>query len=53
VNVGDYWNDETLEKIMDLLSEYYNMFPTKFLEMKGIDGEKGGRRLPSSHMPSQ
>ena len=35
-NIGDYWDDETMGKIIDLLHEFQHMFPTKFLEMKGI-----------------
>jgi hypothetical protein len=34
-NIGDYWNDETMEKITDLLHEYQDIFPTTFSEMKG------------------
>jgi len=39
VNIGDYWNDEIVEKIEELLREYQDLFPTTFSEMKGIDGE--------------
>jgi hypothetical protein len=30
VNIGDYWNDETIQKIIDLLCEYQDLFPTTF-----------------------
>jgi hypothetical protein len=30
--IGDYWSDETMEKIVDLLHEYHDLFPTKFLK---------------------
>jgi len=30
VNIGDYWNDETVEKIADLLGEYQGLFLTNF-----------------------
>jgi hypothetical protein len=36
VNIGDYWSEETIEKIVDLLREYQDLFPTNFSEMKGI-----------------
>jgi hypothetical protein len=36
--IGDYWNDETIEKVADLLREYQDLFPTTFSEMKGIEG---------------
>jgi hypothetical protein len=45
-NIGDYWNDETMEKITDLLCEYQDIFPTTFSEMKGIDGELGEMKIP-------
>jgi hypothetical protein len=38
-NIGDYWNEETVENIVDLLREYHDLFLTTFLEMKGIVGE--------------
>jgi hypothetical protein len=41
VQIDDYWNDETMEKIADLLREYQDIFPNTFSEMKGIVGELG------------
>ena len=35
-NVGDYWDEETMAKIMDLLHEFQDLFVTRFSEMKGI-----------------
>ena len=35
-NIIDYWDDETVGKITNLLHEFQDFFPTKFLEMKGI-----------------
>jgi hypothetical protein len=46
VQIGDYWNDETVEKIADLLCEYQDLFPTTFSEMKGIVGELGEMKIP-------
>jgi hypothetical protein len=45
-NIGDYWNDETVEKIVDLLHEYQDLFSTTFSEMKGIVGELGEMKIP-------
>ena len=45
-NIGDYWDDETISKITKLLHEYQDLFPTKFLEMKGIIGDLGVMRIP-------
>ena len=40
-NTGDYWDENTMEKITYLLHEFQDLFPTKFLEMKGILGDLG------------
>jgi hypothetical protein len=45
-NIGDYWDDQTLESITDLLCEYNELFPTTFIEMKGIAGELGEMNIP-------
>jgi hypothetical protein len=37
--IGDYWDDETIEKIADLLHEYQDLFPMTFLEIKLIERE--------------
>jgi hypothetical protein len=37
-NIGDYWNEEIVKRIVDLLYKYQDLFPTKFLEMKGLLG---------------
>ena len=29
-SIGDYWNDETVGQIADLLHDYQDLFPTKF-----------------------
>ena len=35
-NIGDYWDEETVGKIMDLLHEFQDLFPMKFSKIKGI-----------------
>jgi hypothetical protein len=45
-NVGDYWNDATISKITELLHEYQDLFPTKFIDMKGIKGPMGEMKIP-------
>ena len=45
-SIGDYWNDETIGHIVDLLHDYQDLFPTKFTEMKGIVGDLGVMRIP-------
>jgi hypothetical protein len=46
VNVGDYWDDATIDKITKLLHEYQDLFPTKFTDMKGIKGPMGEMNIP-------
>jgi hypothetical protein len=43
-SIRDYWYDQTVESITELLHEYNNLFPTTFTEMKGIVGELGEMR---------
>ena len=45
-SIGDYWEDETIGQIADLLHDYQDLFPTKFTEMKGIVGDLGVMRIP-------
>jgi hypothetical protein len=45
-NVGDYWDDATIDKITELLHEYQDLFPTKFTDMKGIKGPMGEMKIP-------
>ena len=45
-NIGDYWDDATMTKIIETLHEYQDLFPTKFTEMKGIKGTLGEMKIP-------
>jgi hypothetical protein len=45
-NVRDYWDAATIDKITELLHEYKNLFPNKFIDMKGIKGPMGEMRIP-------
>ena len=45
-SIGDYWDDETVGHIANLLHDYQDLFPTKFTEMKGIVGDLGVMRIP-------
>ena len=45
-NIGDYWDDETVSKITDLLHEYQDLFPTNFIEIEGIMGDLGEMKIP-------
>jgi hypothetical protein len=44
--IGDYWNEETAENVVDLLHKYQDLFPTTFSEMKGIFVELGEMKIP-------
>ena len=33
-SIGDYWDEKTVERIIELLCEYSNMFPMTFTKMK-------------------
>ena len=39
--IGDYWDEEMVRKVTELLHEYQDLFPMKFSEMKGILGDIG------------
>jgi len=43
--LGDYWDDATLGKVVELLREYQDLFPTKITELKGILGELGMMKI--------
>ena len=43
--IGDYWDDDTIGNIVELLTEYHDLFPTKFFELKVIVGDLGVIRI--------
>ena len=45
-NVRDYWDDEVVAKIADLLHEYQNLFHTNFSKMRGIMRYLGEMKIP-------
>jgi hypothetical protein len=45
-SIGDYWDEQTVESITELFHEYSDLFPTTFIEMKGIAGELGEMNIP-------
>ena len=44
--IGDYWDEQTVEKITELLHKYSGILPRTFIEMKGIAGELGDMKIP-------
>jgi hypothetical protein len=45
-SIGDYWDNQTVERITKLLHENNDLFPTTFSEMKGSAGELGEMKIP-------
>eukprot|EP00253_Pinus_taeda_P006591 PITA_06591 len=43
--LADYWDNATLEKVIELLREYQDLFPTKFTKLKGILGDLGMMKI--------
>lgn len=35
-NIDDYWDEDTVDKVVELLHKYQDLFPTKFSDLKGI-----------------
>ena len=44
-NIGDYWDDETMGNITNLLHEFQDLFPTRFSKMKIIVGDLGEMKI--------
>ena len=44
-NIGDYWDEQTVTKITNLLHEYHDLFSTNFSKMKGIVGDLGEMKI--------
>lgn len=45
VNICDYWDEDTVDKVAELLHEYQDLFPTKFSDLKGIVGDLGVMKI--------
>ena len=45
-NARDYWDEETMAKIIDLFCEFQDLFPMNFSEMKEILGDLGEMKIP-------
>lgn len=43
--LGDYWDDATMEKVIDLVREYQDLFSTKITELKVILGDLGVMKI--------
>ena len=45
-NIRDYWDEETVGKVTELLHEFQDLFPTKFSKMKGIVRDLSEMKIP-------
>lgn len=43
--IGDYWDEQTVAKIVGLLYEYVDLFPHSFGEMKGMVSSIGEMKI--------
>jgi len=41
----DYWDDATVDKVVELLRKYQDLFPTKIIELKGILSDLGMMKI--------
>ena len=51
--LGDYWDDATMDKVIELLRKYQDLFPTKIIELKGILGDLGMMKITLNQTRSQ
>lgn len=45
VHIGNYWDEDAVGKVSELLHEYHDLFPTDFFELKGIVGDLGMMKI--------
>jgi hypothetical protein len=45
-SIRDYWDEQMIERIIELLRQYSDLFPTTFTEMKGIFEDLGEMKIP-------
>ena len=43
--IGDYWDDDIVGKIAELLTEYQDLFPMNLSKLKGIVGDLGVSKI--------
>ena len=47
--LGDYCDDATVDKVIELLREYQDLFTTKIMDLKGIVGNLGMMKITLKH----
>ncbi len=43
--IGDYWDDQVVRKVIEVLHKYQDLFLTKFSKMNGIIGDLGFMKI--------
>jgi len=43
--IGDYWDDTMVDKVTELFREYQDLFPTNFMDLKGIIRDLGMMKI--------
>lgn len=44
-NIGNYWDEDTLDTVVELLHEYQDLFPSKLFDLKRIVRDLGMMKL--------
>ena len=45
MKIRDYWDDAMVDKVDELIHEYEDLFPTKFMDLKGVIRELGVMKI--------
>ena len=45
VKIGEYWDEYIVDKMVKLLPEYQDLFPTNFVDLKGIIRDLGVMKI--------
>ena len=45
VEIGDYWSEQQMTKIVDLLKEYHDVFAGEYKNLKGLVEEMGEMKI--------
>jgi len=43
--IGYYWDEDIVDKVVELLRKYQDLFPKKFSDLKGIVGDLGVMKI--------
>jgi len=43
--LGNYWDDAMVDKVVELLCKYQDLFPTRIMDLKGIVSDLGMMKI--------